>query len=1115
MLDQLKSIVRATPSYRRIAAFAGERRSDPLLLAGAPGSLPAILGALLYEDSSAPICIIGRDESAAERIRDDVALLLGQAPVVHFAGHPVTLADTAKTGADLQALRSLATGTRVVMVTHPLALTQKIPPPDSVRERAISIELNGTYDLDRLRRTLLEFGFEKKEVVETHGDFAQRGGILDVFPPTGDTPIRIEFFGDMVESIRHFDPLSQRSIKDLSIAVIVADVFRTVEEDSAAETASLSAYLDSETIILLDDPDLIRGTLEHPGPTAAPVPYDEVIAPLPASLVIHVRSHGRTDGDSIDFGAVPQPAFNGSIQHLHRRLLDLSAAGTTVVLACDGHPEATRLKDLLSSINTKQEEDGAAILDLQTLTFSLESIHEGFELLSSRYAVYTEHQIFGRLRRRGKRRAAKFKGFSEKEFHQLRRGDYVVHRDYGIGRFAGLRKIRVRSAEQEVVAVQYDANDMLYVNLNYISRLQKYSSKEGHVPKLNRLGSGDWEKLKAKVKSRVKDIARSLIQLYAKRKHMPGIAFSKDTPWQKELEASFMYEDTLDQAKATKDIKADMETPNPMDRLICGDVGFGKTEVAIRAAFKAVSDGKQVAVLVPTTILAMQHLNTFSDRLVRYGVQVRVMSRFKSKKEQVAVIDELKRGAADVVIGTHRLLSKDVAFKQLGLLIIDEEHRFGVAAKEKLRMLRAGVDTLTLTATPIPRTLHFSLLGARDLSLIATPPRNRLPISTEIVQWNDDVIREAVTRELSRGGQVYFVHDRVQNMDDLTARLQEILPGVRIRHAHGQMKSTELEEVMMDFLERKFDVLVATKIIESGLDIPSVNTIIINRADRFGMAELYQLRGRVGRSNIQAHAYMITPPISILPRHTVQRLQALEEFVELGSGFNLAMRDLEIRGAGNLLGGEQSGFIETMGFETYTKILDEAIRELKEEEFKDLFAGEERTGEKGDAVVEADVDAYIPETYIEHDAERLSMYKRLYTSSGEEQLREIADELRDRFGQYPVEVEVLFAVVRVRLAALRIGFSRVRINPDGLEAEFPPESDRHFYDSAEFQHLMSAISRNKGKMSGLRQEGTVLTYFHHIPRTDDQLSPLQEAEKILTTLHKTAEQQKPPVTAEK
>ncbi len=621
-----------------------------------------------------------------------------------------------------------------------------------------------------------------------------------------------------------------------------------------------------------------------------------------------------------------------------------------------------------------------------------------------------------------------------------------------------------------------DEKGILFVNLNYINRIQKYSSAEGHTPKLSKLGGGEWEKLKARAKKKIKDIARDLILLYAKRKSEEGVPFSPDTHWQKEMEASFMFEDTPDQAAATADVKKDMENASPMDRLVCGDVGFGKTEIAVRAAFKAVLNNKQVAVLVPTTILAQQHFTTFSDRLSRYPVRIASLSRFKSTKEQNGIVEGLQNGTIDIVIGTHRLLSKDVRFKDLGLLVIDEEQRFGVAAKEKLRTLRSNVDTLTLTATPIPRTLHFSLMGARDLSIINTPPRNRLPIYTEIAQFDKKILREAVLKELHRGGQVYIVNDRVENIDSFAATLQEYIPEARFRVAHGQLKGHELEKVMLDFLEKKCDVLVATKIIESGLDIPNVNTIIINRADRFGLAELYQLRGRVGRSNVQAYSYLLVPPISILPKATLRRLQAIEEFTELGSGFNLAMRDLEIRGAGNMLGGEQSGFIMEMGFEMYTKTLEEAVGELKSQEFSELFLAEQKTApvSRTDTIIEADIDAYIPEFYVEDDAERLDIYRRLYKTETIKAADDIRLELIDRFGSSVEEVENLFMLSNLRVLASKAGFRKIEMNKRTLRLYFPPDTEKEFYDNGSFQSIMAKAGEIRTHKVQLKQEGRQL-----------------------------------------
>ena len=1071
-----------------LEAFTSLSRSDlrDISVTGVPGSLAALVVAGIRDRRACQVLFVTIDDASAERMRDDLSLLLGM-EAVHLFAAPSSAGHMRGADAgvpDVQALRSLLEAPAAVVVTPPRGMTIALPPSSVVSEKVIHLVKGEQTDFTLLLRVLGESGFEQKDFVETHGDFSVRGGILDVFTFAGDNPIRAEFAGDEIESIREFDPVSQRSIRELSGTTIVPDLFASRSEGEL-RTSSLLEYLRDDALVILEEPDLINREIEKG------VPGKECIRPeLLAELLelfprISFRSLPPARSPVIDFGGRLQPAFNGSIAALRDDLAAMHRQGYSVYFTSDTNAELVRLRDLLNSFpggKGRGESDEASSVETGNPNFTLEALHGGFIVPGALLAVYTEHQVFNRLKRRGRKRSPKFKGLTERDLLMLHRGDFVVHQDFGIGRYDGMKRISVGGAEQEVVKILYDARDTLFVNLNYVGKLQKYSSREGHVPALSRLGSAEWEKLKNRAKKKVKDIARELIGLYARRKKSRGFAFSPDAPWQKELEASFMYEDTFDQAKATMDVKRDMEEPHPMDRLICGDVGFGKTEVAVRAAFKAVLDGKQVAVLVPTTILAMQHFNTFQDRLARYGVHLDVLSRFRTRSDQVGIIARLGEGGIDIVIGTHRILSRDVAFRNIGLLIVDEEHRFGVSAKEKIRQMKAEVDTLSLTATPIPRTLHFSLMGARDLSVIATPPRNRLPVITEILQWNDDVIRDAVRKELQRGGQSYFVHDRVQSMDEVAGRLQAILPGVRLRSAHGQMRAHALEEVMMAFMEKRCDVLVATKIIESGLDIPNVNTIFINRADRFGMAELYQLRGRVGRSNAQAYAYLLTPPVSSLPRPTVQRLQAVEEFTELGSGFNLAMRDLEIRGAGNLLGAEQSGFIENMGFETYTRVLEEAVRELKEEEFKGLFEKESGfRAQQREAVVETDLSAFIPESYLQSEEERLAVYRRLYALSSNEQLEEVQKEMQDRFGRFPVEIQNLFGMVRLRLAAVRIGFRKLSVKGNLLEADFPPESDTLFYEGGTFQKIMSMVPLMQKKSATLRQEGNILRLRVQLP----------------------------------
>jgi transcription-repair coupling factor (superfamily II helicase) len=1138
MIEKLKQEIFRTEAFENVRLrLASLNVDEPLVLRGVAGSLMAFVAAAVYErasegSSGAQVVLVASDAEKAATLRDDLELLLGSSAVRYFsnehAHHGAPIAAPASIP-QMETLRSLARKEGGTVVTHPLALLEKLPAPGAFDTGTIEIEVNKQVPFEHILQRLATLGFEKKDFVETYGDFAVRGGIVDVFPFVGENPIRLEFWGNTVESVREFDVLSQRSIKELQSVQLVANVLAIGGESPDGvkgedQNHSLFDYLEPEALVLLDDPALIEREIHEAGLNSNDhlFTWDEIqksVIRFPRILCAQLKSAIDNPKSEIDVSSLSQPSFNGSVDALYSNLQSLAGQGYSTYLLCDTQPLADRLNELIEEVATRPEaeltphdrtsagETEVSYSGLQPSTISAEggcayganyqllteSIHHGFVLPAARIAVYTEHEIFGRGRRRGDARRYRFRGFSLRELQALRRGDYVVHTDFGVGKFDRLKKIKVGDIEQEVMKLLYAENDVLYVNVNHLDRVEKYSSKEGHVPKLSRLGSGEWDRLKDRAKKRIKDIARDLIALYAARKKETGVAFSPDSHWQKELEASFIYEDTPDQARATLDVKRDMEQESPMDRLICGDVGFGKTEVAVRAAFKALLDGKQVALLVPTTILALQHHSTFIDRLSKYSVNIEMLSRFRSKKEQAAILEGLTAGKIDIIIGTHRLLSKDVRFKDLGLLIIDEEHRFGVEAKEKLRKLRTNVDTLTLTATPIPRTLHFSLIGARDLSVINTPPRNRLPIITEIAEFDVRLIRDAILKEIHRGGQVYFVHDNVQHIDDMCAYLQEHIPEARFRVAHGQMRSTQLERVMLDFLEKKFHVLVCTKIIESGLDIPNVNTIVINRADRFGMAELYQLRGRVGRSSVQAYAYLIIPPVSSLPKTTIRRLQAVEEFTELGSGFNLAMRDLEIRGTGNLLGAEQSGFIAEMGFEMYERVLEEAVVELKEQEFQQLFEGApvEIRGKKTETTIESDLEAYIPDFYLESDTERLDIYRRLSRALSHAEIENIREELRDRFGEYPEEVENLLKLVELRLLASRGKFPQVSLKEGKLTITLPDESKQQFYGAenqadAPFQRIMAKVAAEYKTRARLRQVGKTLTIeFLLRPNSDD------------------------------
>ena len=1166
-MEKLKEKIYRSESFRRLGkAVQDASAGEQITLSGVSGSLLSFIAAFIYEMEGKQLLLVASEREKAAKTRDDLEVLLGSG-VPRFFGDERSRHRSARPTNDdifeptssiaqIETLKALASNSQVIVAADPAFLSQRLLSPQAFSSRLIVVETRKDCGFERLLNGLESNGFSRKDFVEGYGDYAVRGGIVDVFPYIGEHPIRIEFWADTVESIREFDVLSQRSIKELSRVSIVPDVLRSASGVHRDETAlpdhtpgsqiqserqcSLLDYLNTEALILLDEPALIQKLAssredQNGGGDGEFFEWQHLARQLSGHLNVLVSSFqsfhqkstaserlgpsdwGASMSDrpviSVDFHSHSQPSFNASVKSLYDNLQSITQQQYSTFLLCENRTSADRLKDLLEEAATEPDhetelprfESTARSIPTFNFEFLADSIHHGFLLPSASVAVYTEHEIFGRNRRRGASEKRHFRGFSGREFQAVKKGDFVVHVDHGVGKFAGLQKLKVRGIDQEVARLLYGEGGVLYVNLSYINRIQKYSSKEGHTPKLSKLGSPDWERLKTRAKRHMKDIARDLIQLYAQRKHEKGVAFSEDTHWQKELEASFLFEDTPDQASATADVKRDMENENPMDRLICGDVGFGKTEVAVRAAFKSVMDGKQVAILVPTTILAIQHQSTFIDRLAKYSVRVEVLSRFKSRKEQAAIISGLKSGAVDIVIATHRLLSKDVAFKDLGLLVIDEEHRFGVAAKEKLRKLRSTVDTVTLTATPIPRTLHFSLMGARDLSIIQTPPRNRLSIITEIAEFNLDLIRDAILQEINRGGQVYFVHDRVQKINDIASLLQKHVPEAKFGVAHGQMRSSGLEKVMLHFLEKKFDVLVCTKIIESGLDIPNVNTILINRADRFGTAELYQLRGRVGRSNLQAYAYLFVPPVLSLPKSSIRRLQAVEEFTELGSGLNLAMRDLEIRGAGNILGAQQSGFIETMGFELYSKILEEAVAELKQDEFSELIEGEEHAqrGGKLQATVEADVDAYIPEYYVEQDFERLDIYRRLCEIEKLAQLEEVQSELADRFGKFPEEVKNLFQLIRLRMLASEGGFKKVELSGETLVLEFPDESYRSFYEDGRFQAIMERVASQRDQTMRVKQQGKTLELIMRLVERD-QSDRIWRAEQGLRRLLESA-----------
>jgi transcription-repair coupling factor (superfamily II helicase) len=1058
------------------------------------GSARAAFIASIWRQGAVTFAVVVPDDRTCDDVAHDLRTLIGADAVAAVRAevrHSAIGGTTALQHDQVDALTRLKQGTARIMVVSAPAFTLRIPSRDDIGTSTMRLTKGETIRFEDLVTTLAVHGFERQDFVSSPGEMAVRGGIVDIFPGGWDNPLRLEFWGDTIESIREFEPLSQRSIRELETASFLGRVYH---DDDPTLEASIADHIPADAVVVVIDPEAVAAEMHQRDAEWASDRFS-------AWRRLTINPLGQVDAE---VRILPQPAFGASVEQLLRAASTLRTRDLQVYVGADGHANAKRVRDLCENMVEQIEHDDIDLAltlqqTLEHMRWMSAAVSEGFTWDDAGVAAWTEHQVFGRQRAQARTKRSEG-GISIRELRQLHKGDYVVHEDKGIGRFDGLETITIGGSAQECVRVLYHGDDVLYVHLNYVHKLSKYAAEEGAVPSLSKLGSAEWERRKAKAKRRIKDIARDLIKLYAQRKSQPGFSYPMDTVWQKEFEAAFQYEDTPDQARATAEVKVDMESPTPMDRLVCGDVGFGKTEVAIRAAFKAAQAGRQVAVLVPTTILAQQHYVTFRDRLSRYPVRVEVLSRFRSRAEQKEVIDDLQAGRVDIVIGTHRLLSKDVGFRNLGLLIIDEEHRFGVAAKEKLRQLRANVDTLTLTATPIPRTLNFSLMGARDLSVIETPPRNRLPVKTEILQWHDDVLREAILRELDRGGQVFIVTDRIHDMDKLMMKFLMLVPSLKVGLAHGQMESEKLEDVMEGFLERKFDVLIATKIIESGLDIPNANTMIIMHADNFGLAELYQLRGRVGRSNIQAWCYLVIPPPHTLSRVALRRLQALEEHTDLGSGFQLAMRDLEIRGAGNLLGGEQSGFIMDMGFELYQKILDEAVSELRHDEFAELFGAAKDDTKRfvnEDIAIELDVDALLPKVYIPTDTERYEAYKRLYNAHDDAEIDAAFADLRDRYGTMPPEAEELLFAVRMRIAAMPTGFVRVNVRGTRLLLELPPDTNTVWYEHA-FQRILPIVTTMRN--TRFVQQPKRLLVQVDMDRRDDAIGVLRSFADAIVTI---------------
>ena len=973
------------------------------------------------------------------------------------------ITDSASVVQRSEVLDAIQSTKKSITATSASAIFEKIVSPETFSSVSITIEKGDEIDLDSFKEQLVDQDYRSVKFVDEPGEFAHRGGILDVYPYSGEYPVRLELFGDEVDSIREFDPDSQRSVSYLNVVRIVPDATNL----NHGQKENLLSYYDENTLFVLFNAPLIEAELKNRFNKASEIfgEKSDKELPEPNQLFLDPDSYKKEISDrfKINFGsftenrdpdwsfrlnASPQPDFNGSIKLLRENINELSLQGYDTYILCDNEGQRDRFEELL----------GEPSKELR-YHLSVDSIHEGFILKDKGLAVYTDHQIFNRYHRPKVKKKKRSGGISRKQLKDLNVGDYVVHVDYGVGKFAGFKRIKVKDVIQESVVLKYKENSVLYVNVSSLHKISKYSGKEGTQPRISKLGSGKWARKKAETKKRVKDIARDLIKLYAKRKSQKAHAFEADNSWQTEMEARFEFEETPDQRDAIESVKNDMEQSMPMDRLICGDVGFGKTEVAVRAAFKAVMDGKQVAVLVPTTILADQHYKTFSKRMKEFPVKIGVLSRFRTKAEQKETLKKLKEGKIDVVVGTHRLTSKDVEFDDLGLLVVDEEQRFGVQAKEKLKEYRATVDVLTLTATPIPRTLQFSLMGARDLSIINTPPPNRQPVETEIHSFNKDLIADAITQEVARGGQVFFIHNRVKNIEEVADMVRTLIPDIRVRFAHGQMSSSKLEKIIEDFYAHKFDVLVSTNIVENGIDISNANTMVINRADRFGLAELHQLRGRVGRSNRKAFCFLITPPIETLTNEARKRLLALEEFSDLGSGFNIAMRDLDIRGAGDILGAEQSGFINDVGFELYQKILNDAVKELKSEEFSDVFDDVEVQVELPETTVEFDLPALLENNYVADNVERLNLYRKLAQATSKQEIDDWKEEVTDRFGPLPDSAKNLLQAAEIKLYASQNFFTKVTVRSNRMWIVCPKnesELGEIFYEK-KFQPLLKKL----------------------------------------------------------
>ncbi len=1082
-------------------------------LKGLVGSSLSLVLSEIFKSSEKPFLLIFNDKEEAAFYLNDLEILLNGKDVLFYPGsyrrpYQIEKTDNANVLLRSEVLNRINSQKKpALIVTYPDALFEKVVTRRELEKNTLKIAVKDELSIDFINEVLFEYHFKRVDFVTEPGEFSVRGGIVDVFSYSHDEPYRIEFFGDEIDSIRTFDVETQLSTEQIKKIGIIPNVASKITDESRQ---SFLKYMAQKTVVFAKNTSLIfdriddffgkaeeafknlSSELKHAQPNEL-FCNSEVLKRqlLEFTMVEFGTSTQFNSSEIIEFNTAPQPAFNKQFNLLIEDLKSHQEQGFTNYIACASEQQAKRFHDIFDDADFNIEQH----VHYQTIVLSL---YQGFIDHEQKITCYTDHQIFERYHKfQLKNGYAKKQAITLKELTNLDIGDYVTHIDHGIGRFGGLQKIEVEGKKQEAIKLVYGERDILYLSIHSLHKITKFNGKDGKPPKIYKLGSKAWKTLKQKTKSRVKEIAFNLIKVYAKRKLEKGYQYNPDSYLQHELEASFIYEDTPDQTASTADVKADMESERPMDRLICGDVGFGKTEVAIRAAFKAVDNGKQVAVLVPTTILAYQHQRTFSERLKDFPVTVDYLNRFRTAKEKRETLEKLEKGHVDILIGTHQLVNKNVKFKDLGLLIVDEEQKFGVAVKEKLKTIKDNVDVLTLTATPIPRTLQFSLMAARDLSVITTPPPNRYPIESHVIRFSEETIRDAVSYEIQRGGQIFFIHNRIENIKEVAGLIQRLVPDAKVAVGHGQMEGKKLEQLMLSFMNGEFDVLVSTTIVESGLDVSNANTIFINNANNFGLSDLHQMRGRVGRSNKKAFCYFITPDYSAMTTDARKRITALEQFTELGSGFNIAMKDLEIRGAGDLLGGEQSGFINEIGFDTYQKILNEAIEELKDNEFKDLYDddGKEKQYVK-DISIDTDFELLFPDDYVNNITERLNLYTKLNTLKTEAELEKFTSEVVDRFGEMPVEVIDLLNSVRIKWIATKIGLEKIIMKKGRFIGYFINDQHSRFYQSDYFTKVLKYVQthpneckmKEKKTRNGLR----LLLTFEQIKSVKQALGRLQQ-----------------------